>query len=112
RGGGATPDRGHFRQAQPGGSEQVWLVELTPVTDPGEVASAVLNALGIRESPVIARAGAGQIGALDDPVQRLVAALAERRGLLILDNCEHVVAAAAELADRVLASCPGVRVLA
>jgi predicted ATPase/DNA-binding SARP family transcriptional activator len=98
--------------AEPGEGSQVWLVELTPVTDPGEVASAVLNALGIRESPVVARAGAGQIGALDDPAQRLVAALAERRGLLILDNCEHVVADAAELADQVLASCPGVRVLA
>ena len=109
---GPPPTAATSGQAQAGAGEQVWLVELTPATDPGEVASAVLNALGIRESPVIARAGAGQIGALDDPVQRLVAALAERRGLLILDNCEHVVAAAAELADRVLASCPGVRVLA
>jgi predicted ATPase len=98
--------------ARAGEGSQVWLVELTPVTDPGEVASAVLNALGIRESPVIARAGAGQIGALDDPAQRLVAALAGRRGLLILDNCEHVVAAVAELADQVLVSCPDVRVLA
>jgi predicted ATPase/DNA-binding SARP family transcriptional activator len=91
---------------------QVWLVGLTPVTDPGEVPSAVLAALGIRESPVIARGGAGQRGALADPAQRLVAALAERHGLLILDNCEHVVAAAAAVADQVLADCPRVRVLA
>jgi predicted ATPase len=81
------------------------------VTDPGEVPSAVLNALGIRESPVVTRAGTGPLGALADPAQRLVAALADRRGLLILDNCEHVVAAAAALADQVLAGCPGVRVL-
>jgi predicted ATPase/DNA-binding SARP family transcriptional activator len=97
---------------QGGESRQVWLVELTPVTDPGEVPSAALAALGIRESPVIARGGAGQLGALTDPAQRLVAALAERHGLLILDNCEHVVAAAAAVADQVLAECPGVRVLA
>ncbi|HEY5984764.1 MAG TPA: BTAD domain-containing putative transcriptional regulator, partial [Streptosporangiaceae bacterium] len=90
---------------------RVWLVELAPVTDPGEVPNAVLHALGIRESPVIAHAGPTQIGALADPAQRLVASLAERRDLLILDNCEHVVAAAAALADQVLAGCPGVRVL-
>jgi predicted ATPase/DNA-binding SARP family transcriptional activator len=97
---------------QAGESCQVWLVELTPVTDPGEVPSAVLSALGIRESPVIAHGGAGQLAARTDPAQRLVAALAERYGLLILDNCEHVVAAAAALADQVLAGCPSVRVLA
>ena len=93
----------------PGG--QVWLVELTPVSDPGEVPFAVLNALGIRESPVLARAGAGRLGGLADPAQRLVATLAQRRDLLILDNCEHVVAAAAALADQVLGGCPGVRML-
>ena len=90
---------------------QVWFVELTPVTDPGDVPSAVMHALGIRESPVIAHAGAGQLGSFAAPVQRLVAALTERQDLLILDNCEHVVAAAAALADQVLAGCPEVRVL-
>jgi predicted ATPase/DNA-binding SARP family transcriptional activator len=100
--------------AEPDGERggcQVRLVELTPVTEPGDVPYAVLHALGIRQSPVIGHAGAGQIGATADPLQRLVAALAERRDLLILDNCEHVVAAAAALADEVLAGCPGVRVL-
>jgi predicted ATPase/DNA-binding SARP family transcriptional activator len=90
---------------------QALFVELTPATEPGEVASAVMNALGIRESPVIAHAGTGQLGALADPAQRLVAALANRHDLLILDNCEHVVAAAAALADRILADCPGIRIL-
>jgi predicted ATPase/DNA-binding SARP family transcriptional activator len=90
---------------------RVWLADLTPVTDPGEVPYVVLRSLGIRESPVIAHAGAGQLDALAEPAQRLVAALADRRDLLILDNCEHVVAAAAALADQVLADCPGVRVL-
>ena len=85
---------------------QVWFVELTPVTDPGDVPSAVMNALGIRESPVIAHAGAGQLGSLADPAERLVAALTGRHDLLILDNCEHVVAAAAALADQILAGWP------
>ena len=89
----------------------VTMVELTRVTDPGDVPYAVLHALGIRHSPVLGHAGAGQIAATADPMQRLMAALAERRDLLILDNCEHVVAAAAALADEVLAGCPGVRVL-
>jgi predicted ATPase/DNA-binding SARP family transcriptional activator len=90
---------------------QVWFVELTQVTDPGDVPSVVMNALGIRESPVIAHAGAGQLGSLAAPAERLVAALTERHDLLILDNCEHVVAAAAALADQILAGCPDVRVL-
>jgi predicted ATPase/DNA-binding SARP family transcriptional activator len=94
-----------------GGGWPVWLVELAPVSDPGELPSAILSALGIRQSPVLGHTGTGQLGAFGDPVQRLVAVLAQRRGLLILDNCEHVVASAAEIADQVLAGCPGVRVL-
>jgi predicted ATPase/DNA-binding SARP family transcriptional activator len=104
--GGPAQGPGRFRA-----SCQVWFVELTPVTSPADVPSAVLNALGIRESPVIAHAGTSQITAFANPAQRLVAALAERRDLLILDNCEHVVTAAATLADQVLAACPEVRVL-
>ena len=98
-------------QGQAAEGRQVWLVELTPVTHPDEVPYAVLHALGIRESPVIAHAGAGQIGGLADPVQRLLAVLVKRAGLLILDNCEHLVAVAAMLADQILGDCPGVRVL-
>src|SRR5262249_25267386 len=67
---------------------QVRLVELTPVSDPGEVPYAVLQALGIRESPVLAHTGAGQLGVFADPVERLVGALVDRSDLLILDNCE------------------------
>ncbi|HEY2578578.1 MAG TPA: BTAD domain-containing putative transcriptional regulator, partial [Streptosporangiaceae bacterium] len=99
-------------QAQGPDGRRVWFVELTPVADPGEVPYAVLHALGIREVPVITMAGTGQPTVPADPVQRLVAVLAERGDLLILDNCEHVVAAAAALTDQVLAGCPGVRVLA
>ncbi|HWS38546.1 MAG TPA: BTAD domain-containing putative transcriptional regulator, partial [Actinoplanes sp.] len=47
-----------------------------------------------------------------DVMERLVTALGERRLLLVLDNCEHVVEAAAELTARLLSGTPGVRVLA
>jgi Bacterial transcriptional activator domain len=97
--------------ATPGG---VWLVELAPVTDPAEVPSAALAALGLREQALLyAR---GPLGApadeQADALGRLLAALAGQRALLVLDNCEHLVAAAARLAGRVLAACPQVRILA
>jgi hypothetical protein len=85
-----------------------WFVELAPVTDPSEVAYAVLEAVGVRE-PVIARR-APEPGA--GPLDRLTAALAERDQVLVLDNCEHVIEAAATLAGRVLADCPRMRILA
>ena len=47
-----------------------------------------------------------------DSTGRLIAALADRQLLLVLDNCEHVVGAAATLARRLLSACPGLRVLA
>src|SRR5216683_1179554 len=85
-----------------------WFVPLAPVTDPAEVAYAVLDTLGIRE-PVIARraaeAGAG-------PLDRLAAALGDRDAVMVLDNCEHVIEATAALAGRVLAACPRMRILA
>jgi predicted ATPase len=46
-----------------------------------------------------------------DPVALLIEQLGERRMLLMLDNCEHVVAAVAALAHRVVGSCPNVRLL-
>ncbi|WP_018656829.1 BTAD domain-containing putative transcriptional regulator [Actinomadura flavalba] len=83
------------------------VVELAPVTDAAEVAAAALNALGLRERIVLP----GQRAGPADPLDRLCAGLRGRRMLLVLDNCEHVLDAAARLADRVLAECPGVRVL-
>ena len=92
----------------------VWLVELAPVTDPAEVTSAALAALGLREKALLyAR---GPLGApadeQADTLGRLLAALAGQRALLVLDNCEHLVTAVARLADRVLAACPQVRIMA
>jgi predicted ATPase/DNA-binding SARP family transcriptional activator len=83
-------------------------VALAPVTEPSEVPHAVLDALGLRERSIARRGADGTA----DPLERLCAALAERDALLILDNCEHVIEPAAILVSRLLADCPGVRVLA
>src|SRR5580700_2478099 len=86
-----------------------YLVELAPVSGPSEVPYAVLDALGLRER-VIARHGADQAHA--DPADRLCAALGDREAVLILDNCEHLIEAAASLADRLLTDCPRTRIIA
>ena len=91
-----------------GSACSVWFAELAPVTEPSEVPRAALDALGLRERSIARRGG----DAGGDPVGRLCAALADRAALLILDNCEHVIEAAAILAARLLADCPGVQVLA
>ncbi|MFF7393927.1 BTAD domain-containing putative transcriptional regulator [Streptomyces scabiei] len=93
----------------------VWLAELAPVDDPANVPEAVLTALGARET-VLRGAGAEEMRAAadrqDDPLVRLAEHCAGRRMLLILDNCEHVVDAAAHLVDQLLQRCPGLTVLA
>ncbi|MFF4605339.1 BTAD domain-containing putative transcriptional regulator [Streptomyces sp. NPDC001339] len=94
----------------------VWLAELAPVDDPQTVPEAVLTALGARETVVRGTTAEGLRAATDptalDPLARLAEHCAGRRMLLLLDNCEHVIGAAAELAERLLADCPGVTVLA
>ncbi|MFE2642243.1 BTAD domain-containing putative transcriptional regulator [Streptomyces nigra] len=98
-----------------GAPDGVWLAELAPVDDPQAVPEAVLTALGARET-VLYGAGAEAMRAgterHDDPVDRLSEYCAKRRMLLILDNCEHVVDAAARLVERLLERCPGLTVLA
>ncbi|APS23868.1 AfsR family transcriptional regulator [Streptomyces sp. Tue 6075] len=99
-------------QAWPDG---VWLAELAPVDDPDTVPEAVLTALGARET-VLRGAGAEELRATDrtggDPLVRLTEHCAPRRMLLLLDNCEHVVGAAAALTDHLLTHCPQLTVLA
>ncbi|MFB7264492.1 BTAD domain-containing putative transcriptional regulator [Streptomyces nojiriensis] len=80
----------------------VWLVELGPLGAAADVAPAVLNALALRD----------QAPAAGDPLDRLTAALRTRTALLVLDNCEHLIEAAAATADRLLGACPGLRILA
>ncbi|MEH6379138.1 AfsR/SARP family transcriptional regulator, partial [Streptomyces sp. KLMMK] len=98
-----------------GWRDGVWFAELAPVDDPATVPEAVLSALGGRETVVRTTAdglrAAGDASATD-PLARLAEHCAPRRMLLVLDNCEHVVDAAARLAETLLAHCPGVTVLA
>ena len=90
----------------------VWLAELAPVRDPGGVPQAVLAALGMRDTQRAPVLPPGTTPEMADATARLVAGLAARRQLIILDNCEHLIEEAARLADRILAECPGVRILA
>ncbi|WP_327011852.1 ATP-binding protein [Dactylosporangium sp. NBC_01737] len=98
-----------LRDAPDGG---VWLVELANVADPADVVQAVWTALGMRDPA--GATGPGRRVAADGTValDRLAGALAYRRILLILDNCEHVIGAAAALTDRLLGDCPHLRILA
>ncbi|MWA01356.1 ATPase [Actinomadura sp. LD22] len=77
----------------------VWFADLVPVTEPGRVGAAVAAAVGVGEQP-----GRG----IDDAVP---ATLADRRALLVLDNCEHVRDGVAPFVERLLAACPRLRVL-
>ncbi|MFD1935313.1 BTAD domain-containing putative transcriptional regulator [Nonomuraea mangrovi] len=90
-------------------ADEAWLVELAPVTDPADVPGAVLDALALRGAE---RPALGVQEEEVTPTDRLLAALADRKALLVLDNCEHLVEAAAVLAERLLTDCPGLRVLA
>jgi predicted ATPase/DNA-binding NarL/FixJ family response regulator len=80
----------------------VWLVQLDQLRDPALVAQAVAGALGLGLRD---RAGYA-------PAEALAGYLAGRRLLLVLDNCEHLVDAAAKLTDQLLRAAPGLRVLA
>jgi predicted ATPase/DNA-binding SARP family transcriptional activator len=86
-----------------------WFVPLAPVRDAADIPQAVLAALGIPELLWLPEAGRILPA---PPLDRLADALASRRTLLVLDNCEHVIDAVARLAARVLADAPGVRILA
>ncbi|WP_213013078.1 BTAD domain-containing putative transcriptional regulator [Paractinoplanes toevensis] len=88
---------------------EVWRVELAPVTDPAEVPQAVQTALRLRGQVLIGRAT--PVMSTSEPLARLAEALAGREMLLILDNCEHLIGAAAELADTLLRAAPGLRLL-
>jgi non-specific serine/threonine protein kinase len=78
----------------------VWLVELAPQAAPALVPETVIAALGLQN----------QSG--DSTLTFLADYLRDKKGLLILDNCEHVIAASAQLADILLRGCPQVQLLA
>jgi predicted ATPase/DNA-binding XRE family transcriptional regulator len=77
----------------------VWLIDLAPLTDQTLVASAVLTTLQLPSTT-------------DSAADAVVTYLKTRRILLILDNCEHVIAKTRELSAAILQLCPYVRILA
>jgi predicted ATPase len=77
----------------------VWLTELAPLTDPQLIGAAVVAALGL------------QISTPELSVARLAAALGARRMLLVLDNCEHVIDAAASFIEGLLRATPGLQIV-
>ena len=81
-------------------ADGVWLAELAAVRDPAQVPAVVAAALGVRE----------QVGV--PVVDALARVLARRQLLLVLDNCEHVIGAAAGLCAGLLVACDDVQVLA
>jgi class 3 adenylate cyclase len=78
----------------------VWFVELAPLTSGDYVPSTIAHALGIT------------LPSGGDPVENLVRALKPKHLLLILDNCEHLVAPVARIVSALLRDCAGVRILA
>ncbi len=83
-----------------GSGDGVWFVELAPLDDPSLVPAAIAATLGLQEAPP------------RPLLETIVAYLKTKRLLLILDNCEHVVAAAASAAATILRGCPNVTILA
>lgn len=77
----------------------VWIVELAALTSDHLLPQTIASALGVRE----------QGG--EDLVDTVIAALQDKRALLVIDNCEHLVDASASLADAMLTGCPQLRVL-
>jgi predicted ATPase/DNA-binding winged helix-turn-helix (wHTH) protein len=77
-----------------------WLVDLAPLSDPSLVVSAVATALDLAR------------GATELSAALIASAIGDRRLLLILDNCEHLVGPTTALADELLQSVPGLTILA
>jgi predicted ATPase/class 3 adenylate cyclase len=78
----------------------VWFIDLAPLSDPGLVPGLIANVLGMQEEP-------GQ------PIlPALVDWLRDKELLLVMDNCEHLIQACAEVADATLRACRSTRILA
>jgi non-specific serine/threonine protein kinase len=88
------------REVQAAYANGVWLVELAALTDPALVPQAVATVLGVREAPDRSL------------TESLAEYLRPRSLLLVLDNCEHLVGACAQLVEALLRACPDLRILA
>jgi predicted ATPase/class 3 adenylate cyclase len=80
-------------------SDGVWLVELAPLSDPTLLPQVIVNTIGLIEQS-------------SRPCMKvLIDFLKSKQALLILDNCEHLIQACAEIADGLLHTCPQIRIL-
>jgi predicted ATPase/DNA-binding winged helix-turn-helix (wHTH) protein len=87
------------RHLQPEFADGVWIVEMSTVCDPAQVPHAVAIAMGLPPSAAV-------------DVEQVALSIDARETLIILDTCEHVIAAAAEMAEALLRRSSGVRVIA
>ena len=87
---------GQSRRLHPDG---VWLVDLTPLHDPELIVKTIADVLSIRESAHLTT------------LKALGEYLSARQMLLLLDNCEHLIAECAHIASWLLTQCPGIRLL-
>jgi predicted ATPase len=87
-------------QLRDGYEDGVWLVELAPISDSERVSTAVMDSLGLAESPG------------EDSLETLESWLAPREMLIVLDNCEHVIGSAADVVAQLLSTATDLTVLA
>ena len=88
-------------------TDPVWLVELAGVSDPAGVGAAVARAIGVADV-----SGGGGSARSMSAVDAVVAQLLGTAALVVLDNCEHVVAEVAGVVDELLGSLPELRIIA
>jgi predicted ATPase len=87
-------------QLLPNFANGVWLIELAPLSDPSQIIPALAQTFGLQELPF-------------NPLETLVTDyLRDKKLLLILDNCEHLISACAHLANDLLHQCAGLKILA
>ncbi|MBS1517822.1 MAG: tetratricopeptide repeat protein [Bacteroidetes bacterium] len=78
----------------------VWFIELEAISEPDSLNVELINVFGLKEEP-------------NKNIEEILAEyLLEKEILIILDNCEHIVSACAELAERLLSSCPKLKIIA
>ena len=87
-------------QLLPNFAKGVWIIELAPLSDPAQIIPALAQVFGLQESP------------FNSLANLVTDYLRDKKLLLILDNCEHLIAACARMADDLLHQCAGLKILA
>ena len=87
-------------ESGPGYPDGVWLIELAKITQPKALGAVIADSLGLN------------LGGREPTVDNLAAHLEPAKALIILDNCEHLIADIAGIADTLLSRCPSLSILA